>query len=65
MARIANEDRARFSKLRDADLLARLQSEFEACERAMPAADIVIDTERVSIEVGAGVIAARLSQLQS
>lgn len=59
-ARIANEDRARFGKLRDPGLLARLQAEFEACERAMPAADIVIDTERVSVEAAAGLIAARL-----
>jgi len=60
MARIANEDRARFGKLRDAGLLARLQTEFEACERAMPPADLVIDSERVSAEAAAGMIAARL-----
>ncbi len=59
-ARIANEDRARFGKLRDAALLARLQAEFEACEQAMPEADIVIDTEKVSVEAAAGLIAARL-----
>ncbi len=59
-ARIANEDRARFGKLRDAALLAKLQSEFEAYELAMPAADLVIDTETVSVETAAGMIAARL-----
>ncbi|MDP3460628.1 MAG: shikimate kinase [Hyphomonas sp.] len=59
-ARIANQDRARFGKLRDAGLLARLQAEFEACERAMPAADLVIDTEQVPVEAAAGLIAARL-----
>jgi hypothetical protein len=31
----------------------------------MPAADIVIGTERVSAEIAAGVIAARINQLQS
>ena len=65
MSRIANEDRAKFGKLRNADLLARLKSEFEACERAVPAADIVSGMERVSVEISAGVIAAQLSQLQS
>ncbi len=58
--RIANEDRARFGKLRDAKLLAKLQAEFDACERAMPKADIMIDTEQVSVEAAAGLIAARL-----
>jgi hypothetical protein len=61
LARIANEDRAAFGKMRDADLLAKLQSEFEACERAMPAADVVIDTEAVSVEAAAAMIAARLA----
>jgi hypothetical protein len=65
MERIANADRAKFGKLRDGKLLARLQAEFTACERAMPAADIVIDTERVPVEIAAGLIAARLGQLQS
>jgi hypothetical protein len=61
MARIANADRAAFGKLRDAALLAKLQAQFEACERAMPAADIVIDTEQVSVEAAAAMIAARLA----
>jgi hypothetical protein len=65
LARIANEDRAKFGKMRDAELLAKLQAEFEACERAMPAADLVIDTEIVSAEAAAGMIAARLAQVQS
>lgn len=61
MARIANADRAAFGKLRDAGLLAKLQAEFEACERAMPEADLVIDTELVSAESAAAMIAARVS----
>ena len=61
MARIENADRAAFGKLRDAALLAKLQAAFEACERAMPAADIVIDTEEVSAEAAAAMITARLA----
>lgn len=60
LARIANADRAKFGKLRDADLLQTLQDQFEACERAMPAADLVIDTEAVLAEAAAQQIAARL-----
>lgn len=61
VARIANADRAAFGKLRDADLLAKLQAEFAACERAMPEADLVIDTELVSAEAAAAMIASRVS----
>lgn len=43
--RIANEDRGRFGKLRDPELLARLQAEFERCEAAMPRPALRIDTE--------------------
>lgn len=53
MARIANEDRAKFGKLRDADLLRKLQDEFAACEQVMPAADLVIDTEATAPEAAA------------
>ena len=60
LARIANEDRAAFGKLRDPALLSKLQAEFAACEAAMPVADMVIDTERVSAEDAAQRIAARL-----
>ncbi len=60
LARIANADRARFGKLRDAALLKTLQDQFEACERAMPAADLVIDTETVPVEDAAQRIAAQL-----
>lgn len=61
LARIANEDRAKFGKMRDAELLAKLQAEFEACERAMPAADLVIDTETVTAETAAAMIAAQVT----
>lgn len=44
LRRIANDDRAAFGKLRDAGLLKTLQSQFEACEQAMPTPDLVIDT---------------------
>lgn len=60
LARVANEDRAAFGKLRDPELLSRLQAEFAACEAAMPAADLLIDTEAVSAEDAARQIAARL-----
>ena len=61
LARIANEDRAKFGKMRDAELLAKLQAEFEACQRAMPAADLVIDTETVTAETAAAMIAAQVA----
>jgi hypothetical protein len=61
LARIANEDRAKFGKMRDAELLGKLQAEFEACERAMPAADLVIDTETVAAEAAAAMIAAQVA----
>lgn len=65
LTRIANEDRAKFGKLRDAELLAKLQSDFADCERAMPEADLVIDTAQVTAESAAEMIAARVDQLQS
>jgi hypothetical protein len=61
MARIANADRAAFGKLQDRELLAKLQAEFEASERAMPAADLVIDTETVAAEAAAALIVAQLA----
>jgi len=59
-ARIANEDRGKFGKLRDVDLLRTLQAEFAACEKAMPAADIVIDTGKTPPEAAAEEIFRRL-----
>lgn len=61
LARIANEDRASFGKLRDAALLQSLQAQFAACERAMPAADLVIDTGRLTADDAAAMIAKRLA----
>lgn len=43
-ARITNESRADFGKLRSLDLLRRLAAEFAACEAAMPAPALSIDT---------------------
>lgn len=43
--RIANESRKEFRKLVSLDLLRELRSQFAASEAAMPAADVVIDTE--------------------
>lgn len=60
LARVTNEDRAKFGKLRDPVLLSALQAEFAACEAAMPLADLVIDTEQVSAEDAARQIAARV-----
>lgn len=59
--RIANAERAAFGKLRDAGLLKTLQAEFEACEAAMPAADLVIDTGETSPGDAAARIVSALS----
>lgn len=61
MARAANADRAGFGKLQDPDLLAELQALLDACERAMPPANLVIDTETVAAEAAAGMIAAKVA----
>lgn len=60
LARIANADRARFGKLRDPGLLARLHAEFAAAEAAMPPAQLSIDTAGTSIEDAAARIIALL-----
>lgn len=44
VARIDNEDRAKFGKLRDRALLRELQDKFEASEATMPMAAVTIDT---------------------
>ena len=46
--RIDNEDRAKFGKLRDVEILKANLDQFEACTKAMPAADIIIETEQMS-----------------
>jgi hypothetical protein len=58
--RIANEDRAAFGNMRDAALLQSLQDQFEACERAMPATDLVVDTDVTRAEDAAAMIAGLL-----
>ncbi len=60
LARIANEDRARFGKLRDPDLLHRLHADFAAAEAAMPESLLRIDTAGTSAEAAAAQIVALL-----
>lgn len=48
MQRIANEDRAKFGKLRDVEILKANLDQFEACTKAMPPADLTIETEQMS-----------------
>jgi hypothetical protein len=50
LARLANEDRGNFGKLRDPALLEQLHPGFLACEEAMPDTAITIDTGVVSAE---------------
>lgn len=56
--RITNESRKEFRKLVSLDLFRELRSQFAASEAAMPAADIVIDTELDAPAVAAEQIAA-------
>ena len=60
IARIANTDRAAFGKLRDVELLKSLQAQFAACEAAMPAPDLVIDTEETPARNAAALIVEQL-----
>jgi hypothetical protein len=48
LARVENADRANFGKLRDVEILKANLDQFEASTRAMPAADITIETEQMS-----------------
>jgi hypothetical protein len=48
LERIANEDRAKFGKLRDIDILKANLDQFEASTKAMPPADLTIETEQMS-----------------
>lgn len=59
-ARIANADRGRFGKLRDAPLLEKLHADFAACEAAMPPSVLEIDTAKTSPAAAAAQIAALL-----
>lgn len=60
-ARIANEDRAKFGKLRDVSLLKDLHAQFEASESIMPPAALTIDTGALSPEDAATRIERLLS----
>ncbi len=55
--RIDNPDRAKFGKLRDREMLARLRDDFTACEQAMPKPDVQIDTSTSSQQQSAARIA--------
>jgi hypothetical protein len=50
LARLNNEDRENFGKLRDPELLRQLHQGFLACEEAMPDPGITIDTGVVSAQ---------------
>ncbi len=56
--RIANASRREFRKLDSLDLLRELRPQFQACEAAMPAADLVIDSELDEPETAARRIAS-------
>ena len=58
--RIANDSRKEFRKLVSLDLLRELRASFLEAEAAMPAADVVIDTELASPPVAAQQIAEAL-----
>ena len=60
-SRIANEDRARFGKLRDASLLERLHEDFTACEASMPTSALTIDTATTTPAIAAARIIALLT----
>lgn len=56
LERVANEDRAKFGKLRDAEILKANLDQFEASTQAMPAADLTIETEQMSAYEAADLI---------
>lgn len=58
--RIADPSRAGFGKLMSLDTLRELRPMFKACLAAMPAPQIVIDTDTAAPEAAAQQIAARL-----
>ncbi|MBA4227267.1 MAG: shikimate kinase [Hyphomonas sp.] len=60
MQRIANSSRAEFGKLRSPEILSEMKEAFVASMAAMPAADIVIDTDQTSPAEAAAEILARL-----
>ena len=60
MRRISNSSRAEFGKLRSPEILAEMKEAFSAAMAAMPAADIVIDTDQKLPAEAAADILARL-----
>lgn len=60
MKRISNSSRAEFGKLRSPEILAEMKEAFSAAMAAMPAADIVIDTDQKLPAEAAADILARL-----
>lgn len=58
--RLANPDRAAFGKLRSLDLLREMRDAFDACEAAMPAPAVTVDTDRSDAGEAALLIARRL-----
>ena len=61
-SRITNPDRAVFGKMQSAELLRELSDQFRACEAAMPAAAITINTSTASPDEAAGMIVSLLQQ---
>jgi hypothetical protein len=57
--RIGNETRKQFRKLISLDLLRELRTQFQECETAMPAAELVIDSELDEPETAARRIASK------
>lgn len=60
LARVANADRGRFGKLRDAALLAQLHDDFSRCEAQMPPPALRIDTSQTTAAAAAAQIMALL-----
>ena len=58
--RIANADREAFGKLRSLELLHKLRAQFDACDAAMPPADLTIDTGALDPRSAAQRIVERL-----
>jgi hypothetical protein len=56
--RIANESRREFRKLTSLEMLRKLRAGFDACDAAMPPADLTIDTEEANPDTAARRIAA-------
>lgn len=60
LERVANQDRAKFGKLRDIEILKANLDQFEASTQAMPSPDLVIDTEQTDPDTAASMILQRI-----